>query len=534
VNRQAASAVPIGTAALLALCLVYLLFGLGGHDPWKSDDAFHFGIAYSILDGQGWLIPHLAGSARLDAPPLYYWVAAMLARATGWLLAAPDGVRLATGLFGAVYFLALAGAGRRLHGQHGAAAALLVGLGNLGLLVPLHETQPASALLAATAVGYWGIAILPEQPRRGGLMLGGGVGVAFLAAGLFGLELILPIALLLPLAPRWRSHTAAGGLATAALAAAPLIAAWPALLFWRSPRDLANWWSLETSRLQPPSDAALGDHMQLLAWFAWPALPLAAWAVWRYRRQLTDAAIALPLAGAALTLGIVVFTREAKPTDELALLAPLTLLAAAGAGQLRRGAANAFDWFGMMTFSLVGFILWLGAVAIAAGVPAQLQQHFARLEPGYQAPFAVAAWATAAVATLLWIWHIARAPHSPWRAVTHWAAGVTLMWVLVATLWFPWIDYGKTYRGLAETVRQDIPVGECVAGRNLSDAMRASLHYFAGIVTAPPSPGCRFLLEQGSGEANRPAPAGWQMLWEGSRPGDRNERLRLYRREPPG
>jgi 4-amino-4-deoxy-L-arabinose transferase-like glycosyltransferase len=529
---------PVGPWFLVTLCLVYLLAGLGGHDPWKNDDAVHFGVVFSTLEGHGWLIPHLAGAVRLDSPPLYYWTAAMVARATEWLMPLPDAVRLTTGIFGAIFLFAIAGAGRTLHGRGGAAASVLVAIGSLGLLLPLHDTQPASALLAACAVAYWGLVKLPENPRRGGLMLGGGIGTAFLAAGLDGLLALLPITLLTAVAPRWRSTAGRYGLAVALVTALPLVAVWPALLAWRSPHALDIWWTHELARLGPVAGSALSDYAELLSWFAWPALPLAAWAVWRYRRHLTDTAIALPLAGTLIGLVLLVTLRDARPIDGLTLLIPLTLLAAVGAGQLRRGAANAFDWFGMMTFTLFAFIVWLVGVAMVAGVPSQIQLHFQKLEPGFEAEFAPLAWAISTLLTLAWLWHIWRAPPSPWRAVTHWAAGVTLAWALIAALLFPWIDYGKSYRGMAIDLKQDIAATDCVAGRNLGEALRASLHYFSGIVTRPAgSPAahdCPLLLELSSGDREAPSPPGWHSIWEGHRPGDRNERLRLYRRDTPG
>jgi 4-amino-4-deoxy-L-arabinose transferase-like glycosyltransferase len=530
---------PINGWSLAILCAVYLLAGLGGHDPWKEyDDAVHFGVVFSALDGHGWLVPHLAGAAKLDSPPLYYWVAALVAQASDWLLPLPDAVRLTTGMFGAIFLLAVAGAGRTLHGPDGGAAAVLVAIGSLGLLVPLHETQPASALLAASAVAYFGLAKLPEDSHRGGLMLGGGIGAAFLSAGMDALLALLPIALCTALAPRWRSSASRRGLLIALVTAIPLIASWPALLAWRAPHILDIWWVHELSRLRTTTNSSLADYAELLSWFAWPALPLAVWAVWRYRRHLSDTAIALPLAGTLIGLIVFVLLRDARPVDALPLLLPLTLLAAGGAGQLRRGAANAFDWFGMMTFTLFGFIVWLVGVTMVAGVPSQIQHHFEKLEPGFAAEFAPLAWAFASLLTLAWLWHIWRAPSSPWRAVTHWAAGVTLAWALIAALLFPWIDYGKSYRLMATDLKQDVIGANCIAGTNLGEALQASLHYFSGIVTkpsgSPAAMNCSMLLVLAPGDQDTPVPAGWSAIWEGHRPGDRNERLRLYRRDAPG
>ncbi|MBI4984490.1 MAG: hypothetical protein HZC24_03875 [Rhodocyclales bacterium] len=107
------------------------------------------------------------------------------------------------------------------------------------------------------------------------------------------------------------------------------------------------------------------------------------------------------------------------------------------------------------------------------------------------------------------------------------------MWGVLVSLWFPWVDYGKTYRGVAASLRQALPRDAgCVAGRGLGMAQRAVLDYFADIRTLPERRGgaCGWLLVQASARQEA-APAGWKKTWEGNRPGDKSERLRLYRKD---
>jgi 4-amino-4-deoxy-L-arabinose transferase-like glycosyltransferase len=548
VPRRFPVALPPSGATLAVLCALYLLAGLTGHDPWKSEDAVHFGITYGFLTGSDWLVPHLAGEPVLDLPPLYYWVAAGCARLFGSLLPLHDAARLASGLFGAAFLALLASASRSLHGQEAGSPAALIAIGCLGLLVPIHEMQPMVALLAASAAFYAGLALLPQQPVAGGLRAGLGLGLGFLAAGLTALVTLAPLLLLLPAHPHWRNGASRRGLIIALAAALPLIALWPLLLARLAPEALPAWWAAGGLRFQGNWLMSLPDHAELLAWFAWPALPLALWALWLHRNRLAEPALILPLAGTATTLLALLFVYGPRPLLALPLLVPLVLLATAGAGRLRRGATNAFDWFGMMTFTLIAALIWLGGIAVSFGIPAQVAHNFARLEPGFVAEGGAIAYTIAALLTLAWLWLIFASPRSPWRAATHWAAGVTLVWVLVIALLLPWIDYGKSYRGVALSLEQALlayskespsagPAGhaECIAGRDLGGGQRASLQYFAGIVTlradTRAATVCRLLLEQG-GAKTRPAPEGWRKLWEGHRPGDRSERLRLYRREP--
>jgi hypothetical protein len=71
----------------------------------------------------------------------------------------------------------------------------------------------------------------------------------------------------------------------------------------------------------------------------------------------------------------------------------------------------------------------------------------------------------------------------------------------------------------------------CIARRDLGLAQRASLDYFNGIRTVGGSKAreCRHLIVQTSTGSERDLP-GWPLVRETSRPGDKSERLRLYRR----
>ncbi|MBI3524645.1 MAG: glycosyltransferase family 39 protein [Betaproteobacteria bacterium] len=557
-------ALPFRGVALAILCAVYLLAGLTGHDPWKNDDAIHFGITYGLLNGGDWRMPQLAGHPYPEAPPLYYWVAAACGRLFGWLLPLHDAVRLATGLFGALLLGFLAFASRILsppslsrtrdlslsspsaHGAAGSNTTVLIAIGSIGLLVPIHDTQPLIALLAASAAAYAGFALLLQRPLAGGLLAGCGIGMGFLAGGVTALITLTPLLFLLPLSRHWRSAAGLRGLGIAVAVAVPLCASWPLLLAWQAPdtHTLGAWWSNAAGavRYQSGWRHALPDYAELLAWFAWPALPLAAWAVWLHRRRLNQPALLLPLLGAVTTLLTLLLLHEPRPNQALPLLVPLILLAANGANRLQRGAANAFDWFGMMTFTIVAGLVWLGGIAMISGVPPQIAHNFAKLEPGFVAHFSTLSYAIAALLSMAWLWLIFTSPRSPWRATTHWAAGATLMWVLLMTLWLPWIDYGKSYRGVAASLRHALLTTAqddghpypCIAGRDIGDAQRVSLQYFAGIVTlhaeTPAASACPLLLEQDSAQDKTPHP-GWRKIWEGHRPGDRSERLRLYRRE---
>jgi hypothetical protein len=136
----------------------------------------------------------------------------------------------------------------------------------------------------------------------------------------------------------------------------------------------------------------------------------------------------------------------------------------------------------------------------------------------------------AVAATLAWLLAMARSERTVLRAITHWAYGVTLAWLLLMTLWLPWIDYGKSYRSVAVNLKAWIGAttpATCIEARNLGLAERASFAYFLNL---PYGVQCPWIIEQSrQGDARHPIP-GARFVWEGQRPGERNERFRLYKR----
>jgi hypothetical protein len=112
-----------------------------------------------------------------------------------------------------------------------------------------------------------------------------------------------------------------------------------------------------------------------------------------------------------------------RPATLLPALVPLTLLAATGAARLRRGAANAFDWFGMMTFTLIAGLIWLGGIAMLTGEPARVAKNFSKPAPGFIAEASPLLILLAIAASVGWIAVMLRTPRSPWRAAARWSVG---------------------------------------------------------------------------------------------------------------
>lgn len=526
---------PLHGWILALLCAIYLFAGTVGHDPWKNDDAINLGIAWEFASDGDWMNPRIGTEAIPGISPLYHWSAALLGRTLSFVLPFHDAARLASAAFGILLLLGLSLAGRTLvQNNENAWPAPLLAIGTLGLLLPVHEAQPAILLLAAQAFAYAGVAWMRDRPLAGAVTSALALGTGLWSGGLLSLLILLPPFLFVPWHRDWRKPRVLAAAATGLICGIGIGSIWPLLLAWQTPTTLEQWWNAELARFSMFSgnNYRLRDHFELLAWFVWPILPIALWSAWARRNTLGDPSMLLPLVGCVVSFAVYFLTDDPKPLSSLHLIVPLVLLALPGAERLRRGASNAFDWFGIMTFTFFAGLIWLGGVAMATGTPARVAKNFYKAEPGFVGQLSIPAFIAAALLTAAWAWILFGVPRSPWRSATRWAAGVTLTWGLVATLWLPWVDFGKTYRPVALSLSKVLGNNrECVASKDVGLAQKASLRYFIGLATHPLNKGddsCPWLLIQGASR-KEPELKGMRKVWEGNRGGDKSERLRLYR-----
>ena len=532
-------------AGLVLLCTAWIAIGLIGHDPWKPDDATSFGIAYDMLRQGDWIVPQVAGTPAPERPPLVYAFSAATARLFEGFLPLHDGARVALGLCLATTLWLLALAGRELYGRTFRWLPVLLFIGCAGLWDRGHQISPDVGVLVADALAVYAFALALRRPVEGGALLGLAAGVAFLCRGPLGPALIGLTAALLPLFAPWRKRRYMGTIVVGLVVAAPLLAGWPVALYLRAPVLFAQWQDAASlSRFfglapgSPPVEPLY--YLKNLPWFAWPALPLALWTLWLrgrgYNGALSAAGIALPMTMLAVTL--IVLSAAAEPRANLALpmLVPIALLGAAETDTLKRSYSGALDWFGILTFGLLAVLVWgLWVESLWHGLPGPVAHLFRDTQPGFQPPWQWLPVLVSAFLTLLWVALVRPARRSNRRAVLNWAAGMTLVWGLFATIWLPYVDSRRSYRPVAESLAVHLPADTCIASRNLGEPQRALFGYFAGVITIrdglPAANRCLALLVQFGHDDPEEAPdSAWEKIWEGRRRGDDTERFVLFRR----
>jgi 4-amino-4-deoxy-L-arabinose transferase-like glycosyltransferase len=548
---------------LIALCLLYILPGLIRRDPWKSDDAAGFGIMWTMARGgwQDWLWPHIAGLPVPAEGPLAFWLGALFIRLFGWLLGDALAARITTiGFFliGALsvwystYLLGrrpeaqplrLAFGGQpeaKDYGRTLADGALLIYLACLGLLLRSHETTAEALQISLIAFAiYASVRLFESQSLRSATILGTTLGLLVLTRGWLA-PLALWSALVLT-SSRYGEQL----LQRLTLVALPMACAigsvWPLMNALTQPyggNPTQAWLEWNATQLAPPSLQNLSYFLKYGIWFSWPAWPFAGWAVYAWRQQRTALHIALPLALATAFAILALLNPNGEESILLPLLPPLAILAAFGLPTMKRGAINAVDWFSMITLSICAAFIWIGWIAKQTGWPAQIARNAFKLAPGFKPEFNLLAFLIAAAATIAWImvvrWRIARHPSVLWRAVVLSSGGVILCWLLLMTLWLPWLNYGKSYAGVAHQIGAKLPSSGYCVDTNVGPAQRASFAYFGQVEFARfGNHDCDYLLLQDRGDSppmKRDDESRLQLLWEGRRPSDRDERFRLYRR----
>ncbi len=546
------------------MCMLYILPGIIRRDPWKTDDAAGFGIMWTMAHGalSDWLAPNIVGLAMPNEAPLTYWIGAILIKLFGGLVGDALAARLSTLVFFALGALAVWRTafvlGRRSeaqplklafggqpaaldYGRTLADGALLIYVASLGLLLRSHETAAPAMVVALVALAFYAAACLFDRPGlRPALGLGAALGLLALSH-----QWLIPATLLLAFIAtaalqsrvllRWL-------VATSLPVALLLVAGW--LLARQSlvpGADAAQWLAAALHPIKMPAAEHLKWLAKTLIWFCWPAWPIAAWTVWAWRGQLT-LHVLLPTAG-ILMLGLLALGAPGiKDYTLLALLPPLAVLATFGLPTLKRGAINAIDWFSVMTLSAIAAFIWLGWIAKQTGWPAQLAKNAFRLAPGFEPEFSWIPFLVAIAGSIGWIlllqWRLGRRPPVLWRAVVLSTGGLVLCWLLLMTLWLPWLNYGQSYAPVAQKIAAGLPADyRCVQTDGVGPAQRASFAYLGPVRFARSADArCEFLLVQDDGLRRKrgqlkQVDGELELLWQGRRAADRHEFFRLYRRQ---
>ncbi|WP_233829086.1 ArnT family glycosyltransferase [Paraburkholderia sp. ZP32-5] len=583
---------PLLWIVALAMLCAWLLPGTLGHQPWKQDETYTFGIVQHMLNTGDLVVPTSAGQPFVEKPPIYDWVAAGFAWMFGRYLPLHDAARLASALFAGLTLYYTGRVARRVIGASSWFDLRVIGTlalfgGTLAVVKHVHDMMTDVALMAGAALGFCGLfelvlahlrdvdadAALPAsstpltaEPRdarerrrnalSGAAMFGAGVGVSLLAKGLFvPLVFAATLCAVLVLYPACRSRSFAGALGIAALVCAPFALIWPICFYLRSEALFKVWlWDNNIGRFFGFSVAELGSEnesrlfvLRTALSVGFPVVPLAlaalaggAWRRWR------DPRVALPVIFAGIGFAVLQTSATVRELYILPFIAPLALLAMLGVERLPARLHTVWDMTSRVLFGSIAVLAWIvwSIMTSPANTHASLHRLGRWLPLDWVLPVQPVLIAAALLLTFGWLWLLPSFKHAGrWRGALSWCAGAVLAWGLVSTLLLPWLDYAKSYRSVFRDLGAKMDIewndGDCMASSSLGESEAPMLYYYTGIEHRPNedsrTTSCTWLIEESRRANPRPPPGDWRLFWSGSRPGDTDELLRVFVHTPaPG
>lgn len=525
------------TRLLILLCGIWLLMGIVGHHPWKPFESDAISTIKNVLDNSSLIAPVSASNKQISTPPLYYLSAALTAKAFNGLFPLHDGARIATALWMLITLLMVGMTGRELWGKGFGRQSSFIFISSIGLVISAHLITPHISALAGAATGFYALALVKRRPHRASVLLGASMGVGFLSTGLLPFSIILLTSLALPcFFTAWRTLNFGKVFSISLLIASAIILPWVILCLKYDPALFDTWWTQSISNI----DNSLHLYfLNLLLWYAWPSLPLAGWALWRYRKKiLIQTTFQLCIVFFFVAFIVIGALGESKDIYAMPLLIPLTALASGSIETLKRGAAGALNWFGLILFGFLGFLTWLGWGAMMSGSPAKLKERLIFLSGLTELNFNIFAFTLATAITLIWFFAAFRSKHSNRSAATNWAIGMTFIWTLLMTLWLPMIDSARSYGAVFTSLKNTLPEKyACITSEHIGSAQRDLIHYYANIriysMKTDRDINCDlFLIQDGKNPEKVNLGADWQQIWSGKRISDRKESFRLFQQQP--
>lgn len=529
---------------LLCLAFVWLWPAIFGHDPWKPDEPYIYQSVIEMLQGHSGLAPKVHGAWAVKTPPLYAWVGAFFHELLSpWLLSGYDAVRLATPFFMSIGLAFSGGAGRHLLGRRNGRSVTLILIGCAGLMVVGHQMDNMAATFMGYAMVMYALAIVPKKPALAGFLLGGAWVVVLLSSSLLELSFVVLIALILPCFVHWRTRQYMICLIFAFVLAIPLGIMWPLELKQDLPVVFDLWWNRFAWSGLPNIHKAfyiqdLAYYPIVILWFTFPAWPLAVWTL--FRPKMTNSpALQLCIIWFVLALFMLTLLSNHRSEKALVLLLPLAVLGAAQLDTLKRNAAAFLNWFGVMTFGALAIFLWIGFIAMNWGWPTKLAERSLYFSPYYTSnDMSILAAVIAILVTPIWVLAVTRKHPRGRQAVTNWAAGMTFAWVLIFTLWLPWLDKAKSFRPVVDKMeakldkrlKTNLRKGYvCMSTEANNRTLILAWREYGTLPLHVEKNSCRYKVVVNN-EKNTTPPDGWQEIWQGARPRDKNDVFALWKK----
>ena len=505
------------------LSIIFLFTGLIGHEPWRPLESTSISIILDILQNNLIILPMAASENTITNPPLYSYVAAAFGKIFSPILSLHDAARLSNIFWVSLVLISLGLMTRELWGQGFGRQAGLIFIGSVGLILNIHSLMPEVAMLLGYTMSLYAFSLYFRRPFRASMVLGFGSGIAFLSGGIIPLVVIYLSSLFLLFFNNWRNKRYFIFIIISIIITILVIGPWLYSFNYLEPQLFLLW--INKTQLLPKF--LFTYHLQGILWFTWPALPLAIWLILKnYDQILNQRKLQIPIVFIIVLFIIVSITGEPNQKNLIPFTIPLSIIAVGAIDKLNRGTASALNWFGILIFGFIGFLIWLGWFAMIFEMPQIIYDRMFYSSANYIAKFKLFSFIFALGITLLWLTSIIKFKITNRSAITNWALGITMVWVTLISLWGPFIDNRKEYKIIFTDVKQQlIKSSTCVYSSNLSESQVNLLHYYSGVkVTFSKfNKDCRLAIVSLNDEKEIPAEYKlWSKIWTGRRLIDKN------------
>jgi 4-amino-4-deoxy-L-arabinose transferase-like glycosyltransferase len=388
-----------------------------------------------------------------------------------------------------------------------------------------------------------------QQWKRGAIIFGLGMGIAFLSKGL-AVPVILCISslLLISLFKELRSKRLVAIFVFALLAASPFLIIWPYLLYQYSYPLFMEWfWNNNVGRFLGFSVGRLGANnspgyiFSAVLWFAFPAFPLACIAVIKQRKSWRRPEYLLPLVVSVTGLALLLSSASARALYLLPLIPAFAILGAQGLMNVPEGALVAWNKMVRILASMAGLVLiTMWVCLLHPGGPQPFAKLYGEWLPlGFLPERQSIACIAALAFVCIWIVSFRLKSRSAESTATVWFCAVVVLWGLGNTLLLPWADETRSFRPVIENLNRFVSQtpyqNKCIARYDLGESVSPMWEYFGeGRGLGPQEnfdgKSCPLLLLM-TGKSMKPvSDPRWHQIWKGSRLLDDKDELQLYER----
>lgn len=505
------------------LSFIWIFTGLVGHEPWRPHESASISQILEIFQHNQFIHPSNASNTIPFYPPLYAFFGAAFAKLFSPFLEIHDGARIANAMWVSITMISLGLLTRELYGTGFGRTAGLLFIASVGLILNIHTLSPEVAALAGFALSLYSFSLYFRRPFRASVILGVGLSIVFLSIGIVPTLSIVLTSFLLGCFTFWMNKRYFIFLSISYLIFSCIIGLW-LFLFYQSDADLFLVW---ISQPHFNSDPNFWYNLQGLSWFTWPAFPLAIWIACRnYKSLLTQKRTLLPIIFILTYFLIISFSIREDQINWMPFILPFCLLAVGSIDLLKRSYAGALNWFGILVFGFISFLIWLGWFAMQTGFPAKIYERMFFLSAEAIADFRIIHFLAALFLTAFWLINAANNKITNRSSITNWAIGITMIWTTLIMLWGPFIDNRKSHKTIYLELKPILSQSSsCLYTHNISTSQIDLVHYYTRVKPTNPANQekiCRLALISLSNGNEIPAEyKNWKEIWTGKRTMDK-------------